>query len=85
MGPPLYLVVGPMTILSVHSMPNRTGYIELRTLQRGESRWFWSAGSEHRVWFLHAHGFGMFFCIIGPFRRKYPEPGHRGHDGAMFI
>lgn len=45
-----------------------TGYISLCRLTRGETRWFFTAAREFGLWYVTAHGFGLFFSIIGPFR-----------------
>ncbi len=61
--------------MSLHSS-KFTGFAELRRLYRdspiacqsGETKWFFSAGREFGLWSLTAHGFGLHFSIIGPFK-----------------
>jgi hypothetical protein len=58
----------------------RRGYIELRRRYRGdyshdgETKWFFTAGREFGLWYLTAHGFGLYFSIIGPFRFREVQP-----------
>jgi len=45
-----------------------TGFLSLRRLLDCETRWFWTAGREFGLWYLTAHGFGLYFSVIGPFK-----------------
>ena len=47
-----------------------TGYLSLRRLTAGESRWFATAGREFGLWYLTIHAGLLYFGIIGPFTRR---------------